>query len=91
MATKKAVVGRALFLGATIDDDASAGVIYADAPRGHRWSHTGTHTVASPYDPGCGNKSDAWREIAADMADGVEPCPTGGDENCYAYGCPVSA
>lgn len=86
MATKHSVISAADRLGATVEDD-GWGMITVDAPAKHRWSVTGTHAVSTSYN--YGDKSEAWDDLLVDIESGIEACPPGGDENCYAYDCPA--
>jgi len=88
--TKAQVTKAAARLGAEVSiDESSCATIIVDAPRGSRFSASGTHLIVAHAYPG--DRPDAWGDLFDRLGYGVEPCPRGGDDECRCAGCPAWA
>ena len=70
---KASVLRQATRLGAVVHDSSPRGELDVTifAPESMRWSSSLTHTLSERWftDP-----AEGWQELAARMADGLEPC-----------------
>lgn len=58
-------------------------MVSVDAPDGKVWSASGTHSIVESFRSGAeSNAARAVVGLLADIADGVEPCPTPDCDEC---------
>ena len=92
-ATKRQVMTAAAKAGVEVDENMfeDGGEVTCEAPAGYRFSGPGTHGTVASYTLVFGDetKADAWGAALEDIKNGIEPCPEGGDEDCYAADCPA--
>jgi hypothetical protein len=89
MSARRKVFKLAAKLDVMIDDEiypnGSGGCITAAAPDGHRFAMVDVHAVCAEWFTG--EKEHAWERTLRDLEGGIEPCPKGGDFNCWTADC----